>query len=50
MFLLLRIKVSIGRSRGKPLVSFIKTKDWRAQFTATQTENRLAVNQRKMQA
>jgi len=47
MFLLLRIKVSTGRSRGKFLVSFIKIKDWQAQFTAMQTENRLAVNQRE---
>jgi len=47
MFLLLRIKVLAGRSRGKSLISFIKTKDWQAQFTAMQTENRLAVNQRK---
>jgi len=44
MFLLLNIKVSTGRLRGKFLVSFIKTKDWQTQFTAMQTKNRLAVN------
>jgi len=47
MFLLLKIKVSTGRSRGKFLVSFIKTKDWQAQFTAMQTGNRLALYQRE---
>jgi len=50
LFLLLRIKVSTRRPRGKSLISFIKSKDWRAQFTAIQTGNKLAVNQRKMQA
>ena len=38
MFRLLIIKASTWKSRGKFLVSFVKTKDWRAQFAAMQLE------------
>jgi len=36
LFLLLMIKVSIGKSRDKFLVSFIKMKEGRVQFTTMQ--------------